>query len=1016
MPTNIIHAYQEVYVCMSSDGGSTEMDYWVQRLDENTGQTVWHKRYDFAGLDDVPVNMIVDNNQNPIVTGFSGNTPQNGDMATVKYSSTNGLLLDERRLYSNLQHNQPIGLLEDASGDFYIASTISTDSIDFDIRTTKLDADLNLLWYKDYSSGLLDTACVTQLDAAGNVVVVGSSTYTNGQTEIFTLNYKPNGQVNWQSKRLHPSTYGLLQARHIQARPDTSLALVAHENGQLFLLMYDRYGSTLVDKYIGIEDQGYTIPMSSTPIDSSSIYISSLHISPTVARHKTSRVSLLEYDDKIVYDNMGEPSHAKNQVIVKFREGVISTQFIDNKELRFSRFGDALNSNRCLQDIEAKLKTTDFSSWKISKVFPSTSTTDTLKVTRTGRTIRKPDFWNTFLLHVPDGYREIVGEVAIVDTLDSDDLWSCIGYAEINSINLVDAGCDPNDPIYNQQAHLHPILDYPDGSINVEPAWCIAGGGSQNITIAIVDSGARWSHEDFGDGTPTGSVVVGGTDYTENGNPSVLVNSSNDVSGHGSRVASIVAAKRNNGVGVAGIAGGGDASGGARVIAQKAYFTNDQGQTGGYYTDVYEAFQEAVDVYDVDMLNLSGSGHGEGGSHPTAHKVVQYLNRAGVIISASRGNGHQNSQPQLPGTIYDDWVMCVAGTGIYSTHYWTSRTGDVIDFGAPAQSELIRAATSVDANGTQSNSAYGPITQTSAAAPHAIGVAALLQSYHEQFGLVIAQEDAEYIMQVTAFDGAPMGYDEFTGHGRIDAGAALQLVERPSCELHHFAGGATSSILLEDDILLELLYEHENTNGDIFPAGVYIVDVYEVHASITHSIPSGHQISHHWVRHSATTTSLPYDPNANPVLEGRLKAFANATFVGLPGNTFASLKGYVYYAKSLDGTIEGWLTTDPINAEFSYSLITCNNSSTNNLDAKTDLTLYPNPATNTLLIRGSILKIAPFLQVDIFDITGRRMNNMTHSYSGNAVELDVSTLRPGTYVISLLLPSGKKETLKFVKR
>jgi subtilisin family serine protease len=68
---------------------------------------------------------------------------------------------------------------------------------------------------------------------------------------------------------------------------------------------------------------------------------------------------------------------------------------------------------------------------------------------------------------------------------------------------------------------------------------------------------------------------------------------------------------------------------------------------------------------------------------------------------------------------------------------------------------------------------------TSAAAPHAAGVAALLQGRAQRkSGVLLPPEEVERLLEISAVDMSAPGYDFDTGHGLIDARAALELLSR----------------------------------------------------------------------------------------------------------------------------------------------------------------------------------------------------------------------------------------------
>ena len=122
-----------------------------------------------------------------------------------------------------------------------------------------------------------------------------------------------------------------------------------------------------------------------------------------------------------------------------------------------------------------------------------------------------------------------------------------------------------NDPFYSMQWHLNnegQSGGKVDADIDAPEAWAIEEGSNQ-IVIAIVDSGVDYTHPDLafnmwhsygqiqGDGGDEERYVddVYGHDFTgnEDGDPK-------DENGHGTHVAGIADAVANNGIGVAGVA------------------------------------------------------------------------------------------------------------------------------------------------------------------------------------------------------------------------------------------------------------------------------------------------------------------------------------------------------------------------------------------------------------------------------------------------------------------------------
>ena len=103
---------------------------------------------------------------------------------------------------------------------------------------------------------------------------------------------------------------------------------------------------------------------------------------------------------------------------------------------------------------------------------------------------------------------------------------------------LTPAGAS-NDPGYAKQWNLE--------KIGAEAAWARTTGAK--IRVGIVDAGVDLEHEDL-----AGKVVASTSCLKSKGDPANCAGSGQDDIGHGTHVAGIIAATRDNGLGVAGVA------------------------------------------------------------------------------------------------------------------------------------------------------------------------------------------------------------------------------------------------------------------------------------------------------------------------------------------------------------------------------------------------------------------------------------------------------------------------------
>lgn len=133
----------------------------------------------------------------------------------------------------------------------------------------------------------------------------------------------------------------------------------------------------------------------------------------------------------------------------------------------------------------------------------------------------------------------------------------------------------PNDSLFSSQwAHLNTgqnangVTGTPGADIDSQHAWDIESSSWNTVTVAVIDTGVDYTHADLqgnmwngagGCVDDIGSVISGGCPYhgwnyeDGNNNPNDSGHANTQNTGHGTFVASMIAARSNNGTGVTGI-------------------------------------------------------------------------------------------------------------------------------------------------------------------------------------------------------------------------------------------------------------------------------------------------------------------------------------------------------------------------------------------------------------------------------------------------------------------------------
>lgn len=225
----------------------------------------------------------------------------------------------------------------------------------------------------------------------------------------------------------------------------------------------------------------------------------------------------------------------------------------------------------------------------------------------------------------------------------------------------------PNDTCSFKQSYI--------SKINLADAWNITTG-SQNVKVAIIDTGVDASHLDLGYGNDDYSHIdtVNGVNYTSEINTHI-----DPVYDHGTNVAGVLGAKTNNTTGIAGVSGGNHSKGITIIpycVGNSLYFTTNS---------IDDAILDAVDK-GVKVINISLST-------PSSTSIESAIDDAyanNVTIVCATGNGYRdsiaypasNEKTIAVGALgnnneraffsnYDTGLDLVApGEGIYSTTFY----------------------------------------------------------------------------------------------------------------------------------------------------------------------------------------------------------------------------------------------------------------------------------------------------------------------------------------------------------
>ena len=257
-----------------------------------------------------------------------------------------------------------------------------------------------------------------------------------------------------------------------------------------------------------------------------------------------------------------------------------------------------------------------------------------------------------------------------------------IEYAEPNYLAYMNY--TPSDVLFFEQwAHQN---------TEAELGWDIQRG-SKGITIAVIDSGVAYDHEDLADnmladcsgGCPQGKgydfVDIDTQSYLDDGYELIpeedytdIDNDPSDYNGHGSHVAGIAAGVGDNGVGVSGVCMD------CRIMPVRVAFSileDDEEYGSSEIDDIANALIYAAD-YGADVINMSYGGE----YSQVESDAIDYAYSMGVVLVAAAGNENTDSVIDSYPAAYEH-VIAVAATAGDDSKTFYSNYGDWVDVAAP---------------------------------------------------------------------------------------------------------------------------------------------------------------------------------------------------------------------------------------------------------------------------------------------------------------------------------------------
>lgn len=342
-----------------------------------------------------------------------------------------------------------------------------------------------------------------------------------------------------------------------------------------------------------------------------------------------------------------------------------------------------------------------------------------------------------------------------------------------------------NDPMLPQQWHYHNDGTFLNGSvpgadINAFEAWK-EETGSKNVLVAIIDGAFQTDHPDLKDNVWVNEKELNGTPgVDDDGNGYVddiygwnFVYNSSDIypHEHGTHVAGTVGATNNNGIGVSGVAGGSDGTGGVKMMVCQVFDSRSS-----LSADFAAALVYAADM-GASIAQCSWGWSESGYKEQAVLDAIDYFTEYGGGDKMSGGlcifaNGNTGTTGTFYPAAYEPCVAVAAMDPMLHPASYSSN-GTFCDITAPGGD--VDYGTAYGVLSTLPDGKYGTMDGTSMACPHVSGIAALVLSKYGNAEFPNSTLREQLLASVNDFYTRNPEVEGLFGSGYIDAYKALQM-------------------------------------------------------------------------------------------------------------------------------------------------------------------------------------------------------------------------------------------------
>lgn len=251
------------------------------------------------------------------------------------------------------------------------------------------------------------------------------------------------------------------------------------------------------------------------------------------------------------------------------------------------------------------------------------------------------------------------------------------------------------DDLYGLSVYDSQFYGWEIKKFDIIDKWKISQG--ENVTIAVIDTGCDYNHNDIKDNILDGISFVNNKDCM-------------DDNGHGTHVCSTIAAT-NNDIGMVGVAPK------SKIIPIKTLNSRGQGSLKSLVESILWASDSIADFITMSLGSSSYSSE--------IQQAINYGHSKGKIFFCAAGNSGESTEIMYPAACINTIAIGAIDSNLNRTSFTCA--GEELDFLSPGQDIL----------GCVPDNKYATMSGTSMANPFAVGCAALYLSKLRQSDISI---------------------------------------------------------------------------------------------------------------------------------------------------------------------------------------------------------------------------------------------------------------------------------------